>query len=114
MKYILATMCGLVVLFMGGCAILSLAAGPLAIIPGGIAFFNLAILGALFGWKLQWTPAFYILGVIDILLALSAVLISVSAGIAASDQPYILIAAAVIGLKGLLTFVYARKQSASA
>ena len=109
MKYILAAMCALVVLFMGGCAVVALSAGPFALIPAAVAFFNVLILGALFGWKIRWTPAFYILGVVDIVLALAAVLFSSSMN--ASDKPIFWLAAAVFGIKGLLTFVYASRQA---
>ncbi len=107
MKYVLAVLCGLVALFMGGCAVMVLAGGPIALLPGGLAFFNLAILGALFGWKVQWRPAFYILGVVDILLAIVAALSASS--MAANDQPYFWVAAAVFAVKGVLSFVYARR-----
>ena len=91
---------------MGGCAIVSVAAMPLPIIPGGIAFLNILILGALFGWKTQWRPAFYILGVVDILLAAGAFLGGISAG---PDASVFMVAGAVIGLKGLLSLLYARR-----
>lgn len=105
MKYILAAMCGLIVLFMGGCAIVSVAAFPLPLIPGAIAALNLAILGALFGWKFQWRPAFYILGAADLLLALAGVLTGIE--MTANDAPFFYIAAALFALKGGLTLYYA-------
>ncbi|MBK8769008.1 MAG: hypothetical protein IPM06_01095 [Rhizobiales bacterium] len=111
MKYVLAALCGIVVLFMGGCAIVSVAAMPLPIIPGGIAFLNILILGALFGWKTQWRPAFYILGVVDILLAIGAFVGGASAG---PDASFFLTAGAVIGLKGLLSLLYARRVGEAA
>ncbi len=105
MKYLLAIMCGLLAVFMGGCAVLALAAGPMAAIPGGLAFLNVAILGALFGWKVQWKPAFYILGGIDILVAIAAAL--AAASMSAADQPIFGIAAIAFAMKGILSLVYA-------
>ncbi len=111
MKYVLAALCGILVLFMGGCAILTVLAFPLPLIPGGIAALNVAILGALFGWKFQWKPAFYILGVVDLLLAVIAVVISndmgSSVGLSASDAQFFWLAAALFALKGVLTLYYA-------
>ncbi len=44
MKYVLAILCGAVVLFMGGCAVLTVQAMPLPLIPAGIAFLNISSL----------------------------------------------------------------------
>jgi hypothetical protein len=122
MKYILAIMCGLVALFMGGCAVLLLPGGfssggaflgmPMLAIPAGIAFLNVAIIGALFGWKVRWKPAFYILGVIDILIAVGALLTASSMG--PNDQPVFWFVAAVFAAKGVLSFIYARNLEAPA
>ncbi len=109
MKYILAAMCGIAVLFMGGCAILSVAAMPLPLLPGAIAFLNLAVLGAIFGWKFQWKPAFYILAVIDVIVAVAAGVTALS--MPATDQPLFWIIIVVFLLKGLLTLLYARKPA---
>jgi hypothetical protein len=111
MKYVMAALCGILVLFMGGCAILTVMAFPLPLIPGAIAALNVAILGALFGWKFQWKPAFYILGIVDLLLAAIAVLITVDVrfgvGQSASDAQFFWLAAALFALKGGLTLYYA-------
>lgn len=107
MKYILAAMCGIVVLFMGGCAIVAVQAMPLPLIPAAIAALNVAILGALFGWNFQWRPAFYILGVIDLAVALGA---AVAAGSMGPDGPVFWIAAVLFALKGVLSFVYAARS----
>ncbi len=111
MKLILAAMCALVVLFMGGCAILALAAGPLALLPAGIAVLNLLIIGALYGWKFKWRPAFYILGVADLLIAVVILLLaySSSSGMTAADAQLVWIPAAVIFVKGVLTLLYAQR-----
>jgi hypothetical protein len=111
MKYILAAMCALVVLFMGGCTVLALAGGPIALLPAGIAFLNVAILGALFGWQLQWRPAFYILGVLDLAIAVGVSLSTTSAGfgLTPSDAWLLWVIAVIFGLKGILSFIYARQ-----
>ncbi|MBL8789000.1 MAG: hypothetical protein JNM45_00790 [Rhizobiales bacterium] len=103
MKYVLAILCGAVVLFMGGCAVLTVQAMPLPLIPAGIAVLNVLILGALFGWKTKWRPAFYILGVIDLLIAVPSVVLSLGAG---ADAVVFAFAAALIGLKGILSIHY--------
>jgi hypothetical protein len=111
MKYVLAALCGILILFMGGCAILSVVAFPFPLIPGGIAALNVAILGALFGWKFQWKPAFYILGIADLLLALGAALIIAGmagdVGLTSSDAQHFWLASALFALKGGLTLYYA-------
>lgn len=107
MKYLLAIMCGIVVLFMGGCAIVSVQAMPLPLLPAGIAALNILALGALFGWKTRWRPAFYILGAIDIILALAA--LAMVGSIGGADSQVFLLAAAIIGLKGILSIVYGWK-----
>lgn len=109
MKYLLAAMCGIVVLFMGGCAIISVAAMPFPLIPAALAALNVAVLGALFGWKFQWWPAFYILGAIDLLIAVVALFTAGSMG--PQDQPVFWIAAAVFALKGVLSIAYARRKA---
>lgn len=88
MKYLLIIMCGIVVLFMGGCAIVSVMAFPFPLIPGGIAALNLAIIGVILGWRFQWRPAFYTLGAVDLLIAIAALATAASMG--PQDQPFFL------------------------
>ena len=113
MKYILAIMCGLVVLFMGGCGLILLpAAGPLVLLPAAAVFLNLAIIGALFGWKVQWLPAFYILGVIDFGIAILCT-IGALLGIGINDPSLPALfwtIGGLFGLKGMLSFLYARNS----
>jgi hypothetical protein len=110
MKYVLAAMCGIVVLFMGGCAVIfSATVNPGFIIPGAIAFLNLAIIGGLFGWRVQWRPAFYILGILDLLIAVGCVLTVPAFNMSdPTFAPFMYTVAGVFGLKGFLSFVYAR------
>ena len=108
MKYVLAILCGAVVLFMGGCAVLTVQAMPLPLIPAAIALLNVFILGALFGWKTRWRPAFYILGAVDLLIALGSLIGGLNVGQA--DMPIFILAAALIGLKGALSIYYGNKM----
>jgi hypothetical protein len=111
MKYVLAALCGILFLFMGGCAVVSVMAMPFPLIPGAIAALNLAIIGALFGWGFKWRPAFYILGAIDLVIAVVAIVTASSMN--ASDQQLFWIAAVLFALKGVLSFVYAYRTSGS-
>ena len=105
MKYILVTMCTLVILFMGGCSLTSLLAGS-----GGTMFavpsllvtvLNLLVLGNMFNWQWQWRPASYILGVADLLIALAILFIFGSGGL------LFFLLAGVIAIKGILTLEFA-------
>jgi hypothetical protein len=104
MKPILVILCGIVILFMGGCAVLTVQAMPLPLIPAGIAFLNILILGVLFGWKTQWRPAFFVLGVVDLVIAAGSLVAAIGAG--ASDGAVFVLAALLIGLKGGLSIYY--------
>ena len=73
MKTILGIICGLVVLFAGGCAIVLLVsqvtdsgAAALALIPGAIAALNVLILMALYGKSTPQRWAFYVLAALDV------------------------------------------------
>lgn len=113
MKLVLAAMCGLMALFMGGCAILSVVAMPFPLLPGAVAFLNLAMLAVLFNWKnLQWRPAFYILGVIDVIVA--GFLAVVGADMGPTDRMFFFALGAAFLLKGVLSFVYAKKNDGAA
>jgi hypothetical protein len=113
MKYVLAALCGLMVLFMGGCTVLSVLAFPFTLIPGGITFLNLAMLAVIFNWKnLQWRPAFYILGIADLLLAGLSVLTASS--MQPADQPIFWVAAGILGLKGVLSLIYGAQNRGEA
>ncbi|MFO1034823.1 MAG: hypothetical protein U1E15_12395 [Hyphomicrobiales bacterium] len=107
MKYVLIALCGLLVLFMGGCAVLALQVGPLALIPAGLAALNVMIIVALVLSKKQFLAAFYILGIVDLLVAAGAGIAAASTT-AGSDWQVFLLAAGLFALKGILTLVYAR------
>ena len=117
MKILLAILCAVMLLFGGGCAVTFLSffgndsggAGLLVLIPLTVFVLNLLILIALFGWSNPWRPAFYILAVIDIIVAVLA-LIDVAGLLmgAPGMAPWALLTAAGFGLKGWLTWAYVR------
>jgi hypothetical protein len=113
MKIVLTIFCVLLAVFGGGCAImLGGQVGPLVLLPLGILVFNGLILAALWGWKKPWRPAFYILGVIDLLIALGLgiVLVPMIANYGSMDL-LLVVPCAAFALKGVLTLMYARNVS---
>lgn len=115
MKILLTILCGLMVLFAGGCALLGLAsAAPfhllqgsaLALIPAGIAGLNILVLGALWGFAKPNRGIFITLVVLD---AIVVVIFALSWSWFGLEDPGInLFAAGIIGaftIKGLLTWV---------
>jgi hypothetical protein len=117
MKIILGIICGLVVLFAGGCAIVLVlaeatdsGAAALAVIPGGIAALNVLVLMALFGKSQPQRWAFYVLAGLDVLAAIIMVIFWLS--IASQVNDIWTLAVPVIGvlvLKAVLTVKVARK-----
>ena len=110
MRVVLTIMAGIVALFAGGCAVMLGQSGGIAT----AALFALALLNGLVilgVWSAQtaWKPAFYVLAAVD-MVAMAGMLYAAtqSPGQAAAIP---LLAAAVIGLKGVLTFYLARKPS---
>lgn len=121
MKIILGIMCGLVVLFAGGCAVMLLyaqmtdsGAAVLALIPGGIAALNVLVLLALFGKSRPQRWAFYVLAALDVVAAAIMAIFWQSISFQVSDiwtisAPVI----AVLLLKAVLTVLVARKLPAA-
>jgi hypothetical protein len=117
MKIILGIICGLVVLFAGGCAIMLVVAqatdsgaAALALIPGGIAALNVLVLMALFGKSQPQRWAFYVLAGLDVLAAIIMAIFWSS--IASQVNDIWTLAVPVIGvlvLKAGLTVLVARK-----
>jgi hypothetical protein len=117
MKIILGIICGLVVLFAGGCAIMLVVAqatdsgaAALAVIPGGIAALNVLILMALFGKAQPQRWAFHVLAGLDVVVAIILGILWTSISDQISD--FWTIAAPVIAvllLKAVLTVLVARK-----
>jgi hypothetical protein len=117
MKIILGIICGLVVLFAGGCAVVLVmaqatdsGAAALALIPGGIAALNVLVLMALFGKSQPQRWAFYVLAGLDVLAAIIMAIFWSS--IASQVNDIWTLAVPVIGvlvLKAVLTVLVARK-----
>ena len=117
MKIILGIICGLVVLFAGGCAIMLVVAqatdsgaAALALIPGGIAALNVLVLMALFGKSQPQRWEFYVLAGLDVLAAIIMAIFWSS--IASQVNDIWTLAVPVIGvlvLKAGLTVLVARK-----
>ena len=117
MKIILGIICGLVVLFAGGCAVVLVmaqatdsGAAALALIPGGIAALNVLVLMALFGKSQPQRWAFHVLAGLDVLAAIIMAIFWSS--IASQVNDIWTLAVPVIGvlvLKAVLTVLVARK-----
>jgi len=117
MKIILGIICGLVVLFAGGCAIMLVVAqatdsgaAALALIPGGIAALNVLVLMALFGKSRPQRWAFYVLAALDVAGAVIMAIFWKSISFQVGDiwtiaAPVI----AVLLLKAVLTVLVAQK-----
>ena len=120
MKIILAIMCGLVVLFAGGCAIFLLAsqvtdsgAAVLALIPGVIAVLNVLILMALYGKSRPQRWAFYVLAALDVAAAIAMAIFWKSISFQVGDIWTIAIPViAVLLVKAVLTVLVAGQLSA--
>lgn len=120
MKIILGIMCGLVVLFAGGCAVILViaqatdsGAAALALIPGGVAALNVLVLLALFGKQRPQRWAFYVLAALDVVAAIVMAIFWSSISFQVSD--IWTLAVPVIGvllLKAVLTVLVARKLPA--
>lgn len=117
MKIILGIMCGLVVLFAGGCAVVLLisqmtdsGAAVLALIPAAIAALNVMILMALFGRSRPQRWAFYLLAGLDVLAAIVMAIFWSSISFQVSDIWTIAVPViAVLAVKAVLTVLVAQK-----
>jgi hypothetical protein len=117
MKVILGIICGLVVLFAGGCAIVLMfaevtdsGAAALALIPGAIAALNVLILMGLFGKSQPQRWAFYVLAGLDVLAAVVMAIFWSSISFQVSDIWTIAIPViAVLLVKAVLTVLVANK-----
>lgn len=110
MKVLLTVFCVLIILFAGGCGIIvsSLGSGTPSLILLGAAALNLIIVITLWSATGPWRPAFWALGVIDLLLAVGLL---VAFGKDARDlAPFLFLLCAAFGLKGALTLYYASKR----
>ena len=75
MKIILTILCGLMILFAGGCTVLAGAAGLVAIIPAGVVVLNGLVLGAMYGFA---SPAKWAFNTLAILDGLAVILLTVA------------------------------------
>ena len=111
MKVLLTIFCAAAALFGGGCALVIInSAGPITLLPLGILILNGLILYGLWGAKTAWRPAFYILGVIDLLIAAGTLYFAAALGIRL-DGPDVMIylLPLAFAIKGILTLIYARR-----
>lgn len=121
MKIILGIMCGLVVLFAGGCAVILViaeatdsGAAALALIPGGVAALNVLVLLALFGKQRPQRWAFYVLAGLDVVAAIVMAIFWSSISFQVSDIWTLAVPViAVLLLKAALTVLVARKLPAT-
>lgn len=121
MKIILGIMCGLVVLFAGGCAVILViaqatdsGAAALALIPGGVAALNVLVLLALFGKQRPQRWAFYVLAALDVVAAIIMAIFWSSISFQVSDIWTLAVPViAVLLLKAALTVLVARKLPAA-
>lgn len=116
MKIILTILCAIVVLFGGGCAFILLydsmaysgmfSGGIFLAIPIGLAVLNALVIAALWG-KRPVRGAFLALVIVDAIAAAVLALSLTDPGMNYNDlNTAILIAIAVVALKGILTFLY--------
>ena len=84
MRFLLIMLCGLVVLFAGGHALLAVGffavgipGGPFAFVPGGIAALNLLVILAAWGQRKPDVLAFAALAILDLLIGVPLMLIAV-------------------------------------
>ena len=114
MKILLIILCAIMLLFSGGCFILLGGnVGALSLIPLAAAILNGFVLAAIFGWTKAPPVLFYILVVLDIIVAISLGVALVSYG--ASDPtiyPWGLLLIGGFALKGLLTWLYVKSVAA--
>ena len=114
MKILLIILCAIMLLFSGGCFILLGGnVGAVSLIPLGVAILNGFVLAAIFGWSRATPVLFYILVVLDVIVAIGLGVALLSNG--ASDPtiyPWGLLLIGGFALKGLLTWLYARSAAA--
>lgn len=124
MKILLTILCGLMVLFAGGCALLLVGGSgfggmfqsvPFALIPGGIAVLNLAVLGAMWGIAKPSRAVFITLMVLDALVVLIVLVTWGAFGLADSQVNMLAgLTAGAFAAKGLLTGAVLQEAPAKA
>jgi hypothetical protein len=115
MKVLLTILCGIMLLFSGGCVVVLMgntgfAAGPLILIPAAIAILNLLVVTALWGFSRPRRGVFMALAALDlIVVGLMIALWSQLGASSGSDNTLAFLLVAGLATKGLLTFFYSRK-----
>jgi hypothetical protein len=114
MKIILTILCGLMILFAGGCTILAGAAGPVAIIPAGVVILNVLVLGAMHGFASPGKWVFYTLAILDVLAVIGLTITWFSLGMT-DDQLNIfaVLLIAAFAVKAALTFAMGNRTAAA-
>lgn len=118
MKIILTILCAIIVLFAGGCALTLVAgsgiggaifAAPFALIPAGLAFLNILVIGALWGKMKVRKGAFLTLVILDALVVLMSLPLIAEVGLN-NTEDFMLLGVPVLlfALKGIFTFIYWR------
>jgi hypothetical protein len=118
LRVLLTILCAIIVLFAGGCALTLVAgsgiggalfAAPFALIPGGLAFLNILVIGALWGKMKVRKGAFLTLAILDALVVLMSLPLIAEVGIG-NTEDFLLIGLPVLlfVLKGIFTFIYWR------
>jgi hypothetical protein len=118
MKIILTILCAIIVLFAGGCALTVFAgsgisgamfSAPLAVIPAGLAFLNILVIGALWGKMKVRKGAFLTLVILDALVVAMSLPLIAEVGLG-NFEDFLLLGLPVLlfALKGAFTFVYWR------
>jgi len=119
MKILLTILCAIVVLFAGGCAVImvggmglsgTIMSGGFALLPAGLAFLNVLVIGALWG-KIKAQPgAFLALAIVDAIIVIIMLALWADMGLnSGSDNLLVGLPTLAIAIKGLLTFLYWRE-----
>jgi hypothetical protein len=119
MKVILTIFCVLIILFAGGCALVLFAEGgtsaglsalSLALIPGGIAALNVAVIAALWGLAKPASWVFIVLAVLDAIVVILVLAFWASAGWGEPSLDMLtLLTAAAFAAKGILSVAVLRE-----
>ena len=112
MRMVLGILCGLMILFAGGCAMVLLGAGalPVAVIPGAVVAANVLVILALQGKRKPSFGAFAALACLDLLVGvpmLVAILANPRTVFDDDFQGGMLLLAIALVLKGILTIAAA-------
>ena len=118
MKLLLTLMCGLVVLFAGGCGLILVGgagiggliqSGGFSLLPLAVALLNALVIGALWGWLKVQRWAFLTLAIMDAIVVAITLIFWLSVGFADRDANVLIgIPTLIVAIKGLMTYTYWR------